>query len=371
MARRLLTGTIARRIGLWAVLWVNLSFVLCAEKTGAVLEVSKWKQERHRLGVGEGTLNHQTVVTEFELRNTWDRSAENLQARVHYLAANGESIFLTEWKQGGTLSLGKAKTFSFSNSPVLAFSSCEVEVRGNGGGEDLVQIFFSNTPGETPAFISDGNPSKEEGRLIVLGKEMEGASGKAPPVLTLSVKNIGAGEVQEAEAQIVFVDKKGKELFSQKQKLGDGKIAPGHLLVLHIPLQKKPGLDIKNFKVNVSYKDGDSRPAEEQLSGGTFTEEACLEMAFFSFKREGANGLVVAAKVRNGFPEAMPAAHAKLALFCGSGKGQAQQISVPFDLPPLKSGEVRPIEIRAKQVPPVESFGYEILAQGPEVRSQP
>lgn len=359
------------RISLCVALLAFLCLGLYAEKTGAVLEISKWQQERHRLSVGGGNVNHQTVVTEFTLRNAWNQSAENLKARVHYMAANGETVFLTEWKPGGDLSAGKTMVFSFSNSPVLYFSSCEVEVRGTGGGKELVQIFFSNTLGKTPEFISDGSFSKKEGQLIVLGNDVEDSIGKAPMMLTLSVKNIGAGEVREAEAQIVFVDKKGKELHSQKEKLGDGKVAPGKVLVMRIPLKKIAGMNTKNFKIKVNYKDGDSRSAEDQLSGGAFTEEACLEMGFFSFKREGANSLLISAKVRNGLLEDNPAVNSMLNLFCESGNGQTKQISLPFELPAMKAGEIRPIEIRAKQIPPIESLSYEIPAQGPDGGPQP
>lgn len=316
------------------------TFAVSAADEDFKIQLSGWSYSRERKTI----TGSNRITGNLTLKNTSGGALADVKVTLVFTTGMGEKLGQPISKAVGALKAGETQKVTLVEQQIPVFGGYEVTVEFNGGKEE----WFANSDTGQPQ-PKAGNV-KGAASVVVLGREAtQDRSGRFTG--TVRVKNEGTVEAKGVTITITFFDQKKRTMKEWSSKLGTGTLAAGAEQKIPFTCADAPR-NHNGYEINVKCEE---TSAEQQFSGGDFTNAEDVEIAKYSFKRDPkTKDLQVSAKVRNGFKQPVDAVKLTATFLDGKKKEVKKYV---YDVPgQLAPGEIKPIDFTIPAVPAYEAF---------------
>ncbi|MHC5053290.1 MAG: hypothetical protein ACYTKD_01085 [Planctomycetota bacterium] len=330
-----------------------------AELPDPPLSLSKFGLTRLRKTVGSSNV----VTATFNIHTVRGADFRGLKAKVEYVDFEGKPVAKPNTSRLGDVAGGTTKPAHVTVGFVPQFNGYRITLTGSLNGRSGKWEFFGASGVDQPTYLPE-KPIPKLALLMCVAHELRQPPRARWAKLYLRVRNLGAVSAHDATCAVEVRARRGKKAGTATSALKGAK--DGRAGTVKGGEERLFVISFRSFPVYESYDvslDWKSPPVEERLSGGEFEGKKEVELAHFSFAREGGD-VVVKGDARNGLPHPVDNLRVIIRLY-GDPKPASREPRVVGTATALVSGrtepgKVRPFRAVGKGVKGYSDFEYEI-----------
>ncbi len=332
------------------------------------LSLSKFGLTRMRKTVGSSNV----VTASFKIHAAAGASFGGLKAKVEYVDFEGQPVAKPNTARLGDLEGGNTKAADVAVGFVPQFNGYVVTITGSLNGRPGEWKFFGASGVDQPTYLPE-KPIPRTVILVCVAHELRQAPRARSAKLFLRVRNLGAVPAHDASCVVNVRSRGGRKAGTAHSALKGAK--DGRQGIVNGGEERLFVISFRSFPVYESYEvslDWKSPPVDERLSGGEFGGGNEVELAHFSFAREG-DDVIVRGDARNGLARVVNNLRIAITLLGDPAKRGPRVVGVAEALlgGPTEPGKVRPFRAVGKGVKDYSDFDYEVAFEEPGEGQKP